>query len=156
MTTELEALAMGADLIDADTAATAPEAVLAQAEADQAVSQVQAGQQQLAMLLGVAVPVLGKLYPSLERIYTPETQEAVAASVAPVLVKYGIDLGEWGSAWKEEIMMVVVCGPIVMATVKGIKEDAQAQGRAAPAGDTLRVAPSTPPSVPSDVPERLG
>lgn len=141
MSTELEAMALNAERLDAEGDAQAPEAVLAQEGEAQAQQLAASGAEQVEMILQIAVPVLSKLFPSLVDIYTPEACGAIGQSVAPVLAKYGIDLAAWGGAWKEEIMMVMVCGPIVMATVQGIKADTAAKEAKSPKGVTLKAPP---------------
>jgi hypothetical protein len=68
------------------------------------------------------------MYPTLKSVWTPEARQAVAASLAPVLTKYGVNLALWGDAYKEEIGALLVCGPLAWATVQAIKTDAAARG----------------------------
>jgi hypothetical protein len=130
MMDELEGLIGQAALVDGEVAAAAPGAVLeAQAEAE-VMGLAEENGQGVALILDLAVPILGKLYPSLLDVYTPEACAAVAASMGPVLAKYGINLKEWGGAYKEEIGALFVCGPIAWATVAGIKADIAARAGA--------------------------
>lgn len=151
---ELASLAIMAGQIDGDQAAAGPEAVIAQAEADQAIAMADGNATQVAMILGLAVPILGQMFPSIIEVYTPEAQAAVAGTVGPVLSKYGVDLGDMGSKWGPEIACVVVCGPIAMATYKGINADlaaAAAKNKQAPkaVASNSQQAPAGPPPVQS-------
>jgi|GEM_PF-5323900 hypothetical protein len=136
----LEAMAAGAEALDAEADAQAPEAVLAAQQQGQQVEQVGQTQGQLVMLIDMAVPVLGSFFPSLPDVYPPPVREAVAASLAPVLEKYGISLADWGQAYRAEIGALIVCGPVAYATVQAIKTDIAAR---APKGDSLRQLDST-------------
>jgi hypothetical protein len=120
---ELAGLMLQAGALDGEEDANAPEAIQAAEEAAQAVTLADSNRQGVAMILGVSVPLLSKLYPSLADVYTPEACEAVAASLGPVLAKYGVNLSEWGGKYQEEIGALFVCGPIAYATVQGIKAD---------------------------------
>lgn len=120
---ELAGLLMQAQAVDGDLAAQAPEAIAEQQEALAVVSLAEENQKGVAMILDIAVPILGKLYPSLVGVYTQEACGAVAASLGVVLAKYNVNLAEWGGAYKEEIGALFVCGPIAWATVQGVKAD---------------------------------
>lgn len=128
-----------ADLRRLMLAADAPNAemqALEDAEAAQAAAEVAAQVDQnsnaVRMGLDIAIPFLSRLYPSLADVYTDEARGAVAMTVGPVLTKYGIDLGDVGGRYREEIAMVVVCGPIAMATYQGIKSDVEAREKRVP------------------------
>jgi len=127
------------------------------AEAAQAAAEVaaQADQNSNAVRMGldIAIPFLSRLYPSLAEVYTDEARGAVAATVGPVLTKYGIDLGDVGGRYREEIAMVVVCGPIAMATYQGMKADIEAREKQAPKAVAAKPV-SEPPKAPEQV--RLG
>lgn len=107
------------------------DAEAAQAAAEQATHADQ-NSQAVRMGLDIAIPFLCKLYPSLETIYDEQARAAIAMTVGPVLTKHGIDLGDVGGRYREEIAMVVVCGPIAMATYQGIKADVEAREKRAP------------------------
>lgn len=100
---------------------------IADSEADQAAKQVaahaDANAGQVRFMLDLAIPILGQMFPSLNDVYTEEARAAVAGTVGPVLTKYEIDLSDMGSKWGPEIACVVVCGPIALATYKGINAD---------------------------------
>lgn len=120
---ELDALVAQAAGIDQEVASAAPGAVLQQQEAAAVMDLAQQNAQGVGMILGVAVPILGKLYPSLEDIYTPAACEQIAASLGPLLAKYNISMADWGTAYKEELGAAFVCAPIAWATYQGIKAD---------------------------------
>lgn len=124
---ELAGLAVQAGMVDGEMTATGPEAMVQQAEADQMQQQQGQNTGQVRMILALAVPILGKLYPSIEDIYTEPTCDQVAAALGPVLTKYGVDLGDLGGKWGEEIAAIMVCGPIAFATYKGIMADIAAR-----------------------------
>jgi hypothetical protein len=132
---DLDALAMQAAAVDGEVANTAPGAVLEQQEQAAVLGMAEENSQGVAMILGMAVPLLSRMYPSLAGVYTPEEQAAIAASLGPLLAKYKVSLKDWGSTYKEEIGALFVCGPIAWATVQGIKADiaARAQPNAKPA-----------------------
>jgi len=127
---DLRRLQMAADqpnaeiqkLEDAEAAHAAAEVA---AQVDQNTNAVRMG-------LDIAIPFLSRLYPSLAEVYTDDARGAVAMTVGPVLTKYGVDLGDVGGRYREEIAMVVVCGPIAMATYHGIKADVEAREKSVP------------------------
>lgn len=127
---ELAGLMMQAGQLDGEQAANSPEALQAAQEEAQAVTLADSNRQGVEMILGVSVPILSKLYPSLESVYTPEACAAVAASLGPVLAKYNVNLSEWGGKYQEEIGALFVCGPIAWATVQAVKTDVAARAGA--------------------------
>lgn len=92
----------------------------------------------VALILALAVPVLGKFYPSIGVIYTDDVQADVARTIGPVLSKYGIDLDSVAGNYGPEIAAAFVCVPLAMATVAGVKADILASRRESPKGDPLR------------------
>lgn len=150
MTTELEALALGADALDGEVLAGEPGALVAQAEAAQQVDKGVNNVQKVALMLALAVPLLGKLYPSIAEIYTDQVQSQVAQSLGPVLSKYGVDLADMATAYGPEIAALVVCVPLAIATVAGVKADIQERMKVAPESvpkgvvNTLRSRPDDP------------
>jgi hypothetical protein len=142
---DLRRLQMGAN--EPDNALSELEAAeAAQADAEAAAAADQNGAA-VRMGLDVAIPFLSRLYPSLAEIYTDEARGAVAATVGPVLTKYGIDLGDVGGRYKEEIALVLVCGPIAMATYQGINRDVAAREKAAPKAMRQEPAKTAPEAV---------
>lgn len=138
---ELEVLALGADVIDGETAATDPAAMVAAGEAAILADQGANNGAQMAVMLAIAVPLLGTMYPSIAVIYTDEVQSRVAASLGPVLSKYGIDLADVAGSYGPEIAALMVCGPLAMATIAGVKADIQSRMKEQPKPVALRAAP---------------
>lgn len=130
---ELDGIINQAGMVDGEVAASAPGAVMeAQAEAE-VMSLAAENTAGVGFILGMAVPLIGKMYPSLLEVYTPKACSAVGAAMGPVLAKYGVNLKELGGAYKEEVAALFVCGPIAWATVAGIKADIAARARPAAA-----------------------
>jgi len=100
--------------------------------------------QQVALMLALAVPLLGKLYPSIAQIYTDEVQGQVSQSLGPVLSKYGVDLSDLARAYGPEIAAAIVCVPLAIATVAGVKADIQARIKQSPKDAALRAVPAVP------------
>ena len=152
----LDALAMQADGLDAEIAAAAPGAIIAQQEEAAALDQGTNNGKALRLMLGLGVPLLGKLYPCIVEIYTEEAQEQVADSLGPVLTKYGVDLGDLGGAYREEIAAAIVCVPLALATVAGMRADIAARAAQAPKGITLTHGGRPDAPVAPDAPVVLG
>lgn len=130
--TELDGLAAQAAALDGDVAAQAPEAVLeAQAAAD-VMSLADVNGRTVTGVLEMAAPMISPLYPSVAAVYTPEVCAQVGGALGPVMAKYGIDLGEWGGRYKEEITALFVCVPVALATLKAIKADVAARAPQTP------------------------
>jgi hypothetical protein len=127
---ELDSLITQAAGVDAEVASTAPAAMVEQQAAAAVMDMAQQNCQGVSMMLGLAVPILSKLYPSLENVYTEQACAQIAASVGPVLAKYNVNLADWGSSYKEEIGALFVCGPIAWATVQAVKADIAARNPA--------------------------
>jgi len=146
---EMQALLMQADALDGAAAAAGPEAMMAAHAEAEATMLADQNTGQVRMILALAVPLLGKLYPSLTAIYTDPTCDQVAGTLGPVLTKYGINLGDLGSQWGEEIAAVLVCGPIAVVTYQGIKADIQARAdevpKAVASAQPQRVTPPADP-----------
>lgn len=83
--------------------------------------------QELAAAVAVAVAILSPMYPSLKTIYTPEATNSAAAAVAAVCRKHGWMEGGIVGKWGEEIACLAVCGPLAVATYKGIEADTEAR-----------------------------
>lgn len=124
---ELAALEMQAGAVDGEVSAQAPEAQMAAIEQAQAFDLASENSQGVRMMLDMAIPMLGAMYPSLEAVYTEQTRQQVAMALGPVMAKHGVSLKEWGGKYGEEIAAVFVCGPIALATYKGIKNDIEAR-----------------------------
>lgn len=95
----------------------------------------------LEVLVSLAGPTLGAFgFPSVERVLntvddnTGSTKGQMLAHVwSAVLAKHGVDLGELGGQWKEEIAAVFVTLPIGAAIYKGILNDCRPVDSPAPA-----------------------
>lgn len=120
---ELDALALQATALDGAVDASGPAAMVAAQEEAAAMSLADANRQGVAMILDLALPIVGEIYPSLHAIYTPDARGRVAQALGPVMAKHNVDLQALGGRYGEEIAAVMVCGPIAWATVKGIKAD---------------------------------
>lgn len=139
---ELKALELQAQALDGEVSAAGPAAVMAQQEIDQVQEQDGNNVHQVRMIMDLAIPLLGTLYPSLPAIYTEAQRGLIAASLGPVLTKYDISLSDWGSAYKEEIGALMVCGPVAWATVQGIKADIFSRAEKSPKAIVLSAAPA--------------
>jgi hypothetical protein len=134
---ELQGLIGQAGLVDGEVAASAPAAQMEAQEEAAALGLAEENGQAVGMILGMAVPLLGRMYPSLLTVYTEEACGMVAASLGPVLAKYNVNLRDYGGAYKEEIGALFVCVPIALATVAGIKADIAARMAATPGAAVL-------------------
>jgi hypothetical protein len=132
MSESLDALALAAEEIDRDAAAGEPGAMIEAARADESAAVAVDNAEQIRMILDLALPLLGSMYPSLNDVYTEAARGAVAASLARVLTKYGININDWGGRYKEEIGALMVCGPIAWATVQAVKSDIAAREKQPP------------------------
>jgi hypothetical protein len=129
---ELELLERQAEGIDALTEAAGPEGQ-AQAEAQAEVMLLAdknlAGIQMMLDLAGGTFGAFG--FPSVAAVLSPDKKAMLAAVWSPVLTKYGVDLGELGGAYKEEIGALMVTAPIAVAIWAGLKADAASRAKAA-------------------------
>lgn len=129
MSNELESLAAAAAAVDAEVApqpvtelnppldTQAAEAVTAETEAAELASILQA-------VATLFVPV----FPSLAKIYTPETCGALATATVPVMRKHGWKVPGIMAAWAEEIALATVALPLGFATWQAVQSDiAQAE-----------------------------
>jgi hypothetical protein len=116
--------------IDGEVVAASPEAIMADEAASEAITLADENRQGVVMILELALPIIGEMYPSLQTIYTPDAQRAIAGTMGPLLAKYGVNLKDMGGRYQEEIAAAFVCGPIAWATVKGIKADIAARAGA--------------------------
>jgi hypothetical protein len=123
-------------------AAQEPEAELAQQQ-EQEQEQVVGGlveknTKALGMLLDLAGPTLdGFGFPTVGRVLnvmdqdTGQTKAQMLAGVwSVVLAKHGVDLGELGGQWKEEIAAVFVTLPIASAVYKAVMYDCKPKEKA--------------------------
>jgi hypothetical protein len=124
---ELDGMLLKAAEIDAAVDASAPQAMAEAQQAADVMSMADMNTRAVAGVLEMAAPMIAPLYPSVAAVYTPAVCEQVGGALGPVLAKYGIDLGEWGGKWKEEITALFVCVPIMLETVKAVKADIAAR-----------------------------
>lgn len=130
---ELERLISEAGMITAEAQATTPEALQAAQEAEQAVQLADQNTNAFRMILGMATGVFAMVgYPSVAAVLDEGKREALALAWGPLATKYGYDLSNMGSEYREEIGALFVTAPIAMAVWKGIKEDAAAREAAKP------------------------
>jgi hypothetical protein len=80
-------------------------------------------QNELAGLIGMAVALAGPILPSLPKIYTDETREAVAGAVATLCQKYGWLQDGIANGYGEEIAAAMVLLPVGIATYQGVSAD---------------------------------
>lgn len=91
------------------------------------------------------------LYPSLERVYTPDVRARLAAATARLLVKYDVSILALAAAWEPELKFAMVALPLIVPTVQAVRADrAAAQQDTRSAGSTpgassaAQAAPSSP------------
>lgn len=78
------------------------------------------------MLIGFAVTTAATFWPSVKEVWTEANQKAVAAAAAPVMEKYGFTLGDFMGAYKEEIGLLFVAGPLILKTIDAVEKDKRA------------------------------
>jgi hypothetical protein len=123
MTTELDSLALQAAALDGQVESQTPDAQVAAQQQAEVMTLADTNTEGVCMIIDIALPVVGEMYPSLTAVYTPEACGRIAGALGPVLAKYGIDLGELRGRWGEEILAALVCWPIAKATYAAIKHD---------------------------------
>lgn len=101
-------------------------------------------------LVTAAVAALGPMFPSLKTIYTPETTQAAAGSIAAVCDKHGWLADGLGGKWGEEIACAFIVGPLAFATYQGVRADlaARAPAKAPERLDGPNLAAQAPTEVP--------
>jgi hypothetical protein len=140
---EFQGLLQQAKSLDAEVVANSPDALAAAEEHEQALTLAQSNAAGVVAIFDIALPLIFPMFPSLEQVYTADAQKAIAMSMGPLLAKHNIDLKEAGGKYKEELVAVMVCGPVALATYKGIKADIAERAGApkalehAPAGAAL-------------------
>lgn len=103
-------------------------------------------EQEIAGMLLMVTGILGPILPTVAKIYSKETCEAIGQAVAPVCKKHGWLQEGIGGKWGEEIMALVVVGPIGWATIEAAKADIAARTKAPekPAQGQLPLQEKTP------------
>jgi hypothetical protein len=84
-------------------------------------------EKEIAAALLMVSKVLGPILPTVAKIYSEETCEAVGNALAPLCNKYGWLQDGIGGKYGEEIMCLVVVGPIAYATVIAAQGDIAAR-----------------------------
>lgn len=105
-------------------------------------------------LVDIAAESLAAFYPSTAPILTTEKRGRIAAALAPVLEKYGLDMAGIFGKWGAEIGLAFAVAPIAIPLAQAIRADRdsarQAQIAAAPppppAGPTAATTTAPPPS----------
>jgi len=80
-------------------------------------------QEEIAAAMGMAVAMLGPIFPSLKGIYTPEAMGAASGAIAAVCQKHGWLGGGLMGKYGEEIACVAIVGPLGFATYQGVRAD---------------------------------
>jgi hypothetical protein len=129
---QLAGLIAQAGALDGEAVASSPEAMQAAQELQQAVTLADQNSAAVAGVMELALPLICPLYPSLADVYTEEARAGIAATMGPLLAKYGVNMQDMGGKYREEIAAAFVCGPIAVATYKGIKADIEARANSVP------------------------
>lgn len=85
-----------------------------------------------ALLVGfikTLVGIAGKRFPSILAVWTDAAVSQVADALAPILDKYGLATPEFLERWKVELSALMLCGPLVFATIAAVRADLAAEGR---------------------------
>lgn len=82
---------------------------------------------ELAAVITVCVGILAPFFPSLPGVYAGHVVQAVAQATAPVLEKYGVNMGGLFDRYKEEIQCAIVVVPVALATRAAIEKDLAAR-----------------------------
>ncbi|XZG68898.1 hypothetical protein ACTSKR_09550 [Chitinibacteraceae bacterium HSL-7] len=120
---QLAALQAQAEAVDAEMAANY--AAPAAEEAAPAVM-VDASAEAEA-IIKTAVMLAGDAYPTLRQVYTDDKIVQIAQAAAPVMEKYGWNMGGLFEQWGAEIQLAIVLIPVGMATAAAIRTDKAAR-----------------------------
>lgn len=101
-------------------------------------------------LIEFANALLLPLYPSLAGVYTADVRARLAAVSAPLMAKYGMNLGRMGP----EIGFLLAVVPLIQPTIAAIRAD-RAAAAGQPAGSTLPVDPLAKPNLESGLTEKF-
>jgi hypothetical protein len=82
---------------------------------------------QISGMLGMLVGVVTPMFPSLALIYTPEAVEQVGVALQPLCEKHGWFEDGISGKYGEEVMALIVVGPLAYATYAGISSDIAAR-----------------------------
>lgn len=141
MSAELDALQAEAVAVDAEIAPPVE-------QQPEAAPDAQAGNEQaeIAGLITILAGLFAPVFPSLQKIYTPDTVNSIAAAAVPVMVKRGWSTGALLGKYAEELALAAVAVPVALATWQGIKSDveaAKAKDKAEPAKAITAPQPDT-------------
>lgn len=81
---------------------------------------------ELAALLQIVTGLFSPVFPSLAKIYTPDTVRNLSESFVPVMIKHGWSTGGILGRFGEEFAFCAVAVPVAVATYKGITADVEA------------------------------
>jgi len=104
---------------------------------------------ELSGLLLTVSAVLKPALPSLATIYTEETCGAAGAAIAGVCNKHGWLQDGVMQGYGEEVTALMVCGPMAVATVVGVRADLAAKRKEA-SQDNLGALVAAPGNTPGD------
>lgn len=79
--------------------------------------------EQISGMLAMIVGVAGPMFPSLQLIYTPEAIERVGVAMQPLCEKHNWLQDGIAGKYGEELMALMVVGPLAYATYTGISND---------------------------------
>lgn len=121
MSAELESLTAEAAAVDEQIAPP-----IEQPEAAQPQPAAANEQAEIAGLITIMAGLFAPVFPSLQKIYTKETVDSIAAAAVPVMAKHGWTTGALLGRYAEELALAAVAFPVGVATWQGIRADAAA------------------------------
>jgi hypothetical protein len=95
-------------------------------------------QEEIAAAMGMAVSMLGPIFPSLKGIYTAETMGAASGAIAAVCDKHGWLSGGLMGKYGEEIACLAIVGPLGFATYQGVRADLAEMAKKRPIDATAK------------------
>jgi hypothetical protein len=123
MSEELAQLEFEAQQVDELNAPPNPEAIQQEQAAQEAQVNAETEKSELIGVLTITAALFTPMFPSLEKIYTPQTIQSIAAASVPVMQKHGWSAGSLLGKYGEEFALLAVCAPVAFATYKGVKAD---------------------------------
>ncbi len=99
-------------------------------------------------VISTAVTVLTPMFPSLQKVYTPEVTKALADATVPLANKYQVNVLGWMQRWAEEIAFATIAIPVGMSTYGAIMHDLKAKEQNAPPPDDVGGGPAPAPAEP--------
>lgn len=113
-------------------------------------------QEEIAAAMGMAVAMLGPMFPSLRTIYTPETMGAASGAIAAVCDKHGWLDGGFMGQYGPEIACLAIVGPLGFATYQGVRGDLAEMAKKKPIDATAKEGVDLSAPVPAPAPARAG